>query len=405
VSGFALAAGIRRRGEQYFNRLWYDNAEETSPNFALKSLSRFYTLIASQRFKHRLVYERPAGRSHDNNNKPRLTSALVVVIGNITVGGVGKTPLIIALAKALQDRGLRIGIVSRGYGGSYTRSSSSARMVTADDDASVVGDEPLLIVRQVDCPLAIARRRNAAIAMLDQMEKPDVILSDDGLQHYAMGRDMEFLVIDGERGLGNQLLLPAGPLREPIERMRSVDALILNGNPDPEFENSLGDFSVPVYRVGMQADQFRPVNTAAQALATNNASGNGLPEPVYAADRIFMVAGIGHPEKFFQQCRSLLGHEFAKGNTPDIIEFALEDHHTFSRKELVKMIRKTEPADAGDCEPGKQVMLVTEKDAVKLSTIGDTLQFPIYAVGLRVELDTAMTSSIAERFQQSRNTA
>lgn len=400
VGGIALATGLRRRGEQYFNRLWYDKTEQISPNLALKFLSQFYTLVSRHRFKSRQLY---------GNNKPRFTSALVVVIGNITVGGVGKTPLIIALTKALQDSGLKVGIVSRGYGGTHTRSNPNARYVTADDDPSEVGDEPLLIAQQVSCPLAIARRRNAAIELLDKKDRPDVILSDDGLQHYAMGRDMEFLVIDGERGLGNRQLLPAGPLREPIERIRFVDALVLNGTPAPAVVDSLDKFAVPKFSVTMQANQFRPVNAAARQYAAGNDPLNQLPESVRAAGRIFIMAGIGNPQRFFEQCRVLLARQGVSADAHgcrdsdengQFVEIALDDHHSYTKNELVKITSTTGPAGTTDCKPGDQVILVTEKDAVKLAVIGDTLETPIYAVGLKVELDGAIANSIVERFQQ-----
>lgn len=414
MGGSALATGLRRRGEQYFNRLWYDNSEKTSPNLALIFLSQFYTLVSQHRFKNRQCYGQLPAHSRDGSSRPRLTTALVVVIGNITVGGVGKTPLIIALTKALQDSGLGVGIVSRGYGGTHTRSNPNARYVTADDDPSEVGDEPLLIAQQVSCPLVIARRRNAAIELLDKNDKPDVILSDDGLQHYAMGRDMEFLVIDGERGLGNQRLLPAGPLREPIERVGYVDALVLNGTPAPAVVDSLDGFNVPKFSVTMQADQFRPVNAAARQYAASNGPLNQLPEPVRAAGQIFLMAGIGNPHRFFEQCRGLLARQGVSANTHGcreanesvrFVEIALDDHHSYTENELLKITSTTGPAAATGCEAGERVMLVTEKDAVKLSDIGDALEVPIYAVGLQVELDVAITSSIVERFHQSRITA
>ena len=149
----------------------------------------------------------------------------VVIIGNINVGGVGKTPLTESLLRDFAALGVRVGVISRGYGGSHT----TPTLVSARTPASLVGDEPLLLAA-TGAPVAVGRDRIAAARLLLQ-QHPDLalILSDDGLQHYALGRALEIAVLDGERGLGNGHLLPAGPLREPAARLRSVDAIVVNG--------------------------------------------------------------------------------------------------------------------------------------------------------------------------------
>ena len=150
----------------------------------------------------------------------------VVVIGNLTVGGTGKTPLVCWLSEQLVRRGASPGIVTRGYGGA----AEVLRLVQPGDQPDVVGDEPVLLARRTGAPVAIGRDRPAASRLLVDAGC-DVILSDDGLQHYALRRDCEIVVIDGERRFGNGSLLPAGPLREPRARLASVDAVVVNGGP------------------------------------------------------------------------------------------------------------------------------------------------------------------------------
>ncbi|MDD1613525.1 MAG: tetraacyldisaccharide 4'-kinase, partial [Methylococcaceae bacterium] len=158
--------------------------------------------------------------------KTHTLSVPVILVGNITVGGTGKTPLIVWLAGFLKDSGFKPGIISRGYGG---QAESWPQSVTADSDAKNIGDEALLIAKQTGCPMAVGPSRvDAANSLLGQADC-NVILSDDGLQHYSLNRDIEVAVIDGERRFGNGYCLPAGPLREPIERLHSVDFIIVNG--------------------------------------------------------------------------------------------------------------------------------------------------------------------------------
>ena len=147
----------------------------------------------------------------------------VIVVGNITVGGTGKTPLILWLIGQCQAQGLRIGVVSRGYG---ARPPSFPWTVSATDSAEQAGDEPLLIVQRSGVPLVIAPERAQAVQQLLAEHAVDLILSDDGLQHYGLARDIELVLIDAARGLGNQRCLPMGPLREPVERLQSVDAVL-----------------------------------------------------------------------------------------------------------------------------------------------------------------------------------
>ena len=242
----------------------------------------------------------------------------VIVVGNITVGGTGKTPLIIWLAGFLNASGFKPGIISRGYGG---QAVSWPQRVTADSDAKEVGDEALLIAQQTGCPMAVGPLRVEAAKLLLLQTDCDVILSDDGLQHYALNRDIECAVIDGERRFGNGYCLPAGPLREPIERLNSVDFVIVTGEKSEDRE-------FPMQLVG--------------DTAINLATGEQKPLAEFNGVDCHALAGIGNPERFFK----LLA---AAGLTCTPKSFP--DHYPFQRQDI----------EFADNKP----VLMTEKDAVK----------------------------------------
>ncbi|HVV68409.1 MAG TPA: tetraacyldisaccharide 4'-kinase [Gammaproteobacteria bacterium] len=247
----------------------------------------------------------------------------VIVIGNVTVGGTGKTPLVIALAKILLEHGYKPGIVSRGYGG---QAATTPQWVTGNSNPLETGDEPLLIARHTLCPLVIAKQRVSAITTLLNHYPCDVILSDDGLQHYAMGRSIEIAVIDGVRRFGNGLCLPAGPLREPLSRLKQVDFKVTQGNPE------LGEWAMQllpgtIYNLANPEQKLHPHEH--------------LP-PVHA------VAGIGNPQRFFTQLEQL-------GFT--VIAHPFPDHYHFQ---------------PGDIDFGKNaITIMTEKDAVKCEKFAD----------------------------------
>lgn len=250
----------------------------------------------------------------------------VVVVGNITVGGGGKTPMVRALARALAVHGHKPGIISRGYGGSAV----APRAVTPDDDPVVVGDEPL-ILSGAGYPVFIGRDRVAAArALLDAHADRTVLLADDGLQHYALGRDVEVVVIDGTRGFGNGWLLPAGPLREPVSRLRTVDAIVRLVPHDAPF---------PAARDGGRESAMAQVPLAFRNVAD--------PTLTAGADRfrsgaIHALAGTAHPARFFASLAALGIHATTH---------PFPDHHVFQPDDLVF-------AQAS-------AVLMTEKDAVK----------------------------------------
>lgn len=239
----------------------------------------------------------------------------VIIVGNITVGGTGKTPLIIALAKLLQHHGFKVGIISRGYGGDEV-----PRLVTVNSDPKQVGDEALLIAKQTGCPMAVAPLRVEAGKLLLEHATCNVILSDDGLQHYALHRDIEIAVIDGERRFGNSYCLPAGPLREPIHRLQSVDFIVVNGKKTEANE-------VEMHITG--------------DTAVNLVTGEQKPLSAFATeDNLHALAGIGNPERFFNLLTAH-GLTFTAHSFPD--------HYVFLARDI----------------DFKAPVLMTEKDAVK----------------------------------------
>ncbi|MDR2172919.1 MAG: tetraacyldisaccharide 4'-kinase [Burkholderiales bacterium] len=266
----------------------------------------------------------------------------VIVVGNITVGGTGKTPFVIALAQALSERGFRPGVISRGYGG-----DASARgdvvCVDADSDVREVGDEAVQVAR-AGVPMAVGRDRVAAgRALLETHPDIDVLISDDGLQHYRLARTLEIALLDGTRQLGNRLLLPAGPLREPPQRLTRVNAVVLTSMED-EKEQALCDaLSVsafaPVFRQTLKAEAWRGVLKPDER---SDIDFFAQEEGVHA------VAGIGHPERFFATLQRLGIHA---------ITHAFADHHRFSAADLALSAARW--------------ILMTEKDAVKCAMIAD----------------------------------
>ncbi|MBS0568993.1 MAG: tetraacyldisaccharide 4'-kinase [Proteobacteria bacterium] len=241
----------------------------------------------------------------------------VIVVGNITVGGTGKTPLAIALVEALRERGYKPGVISRGFGGN----AREATRVEARSDPALVGDEARLIFDATGVPVAVARARAQAGRLLLQGGNIDVLIADDGLQHYGLHRAIEICVIDGERRFGNGRLLPAGPLREPLARLASVDFRICNGG-----EPKSGE--VPMQLVGDSA------------VALTDSRERALRD--FSGQRVHAVAGIGNPQRFFAQLRA---------TGIDVIEHAFADHHAFVAAEL----------GFGDALP----VLMSDKDAVK----------------------------------------
>ena len=241
----------------------------------------------------------------------------VIVVGNISVGGNGKTPLVIWLVQMLRDAGYKPGVVSRGYGG---KAASYPLLVTADIAASVCGDEPKLIAERCQCPVAVAPKRADAVKALLASCEVNIVVCDDGLQHYALARDIELVVVDGDRRYGNGHLLPMGPLREGLWRLGHADAVICNG----------GLPAVGEYPMQLKAEPPRPVNPALQG--------------TLAIGEVDALAGIGHPPRFFKTLQQ------AGFRLQQTVAFA--DHQEFSAESLLAQF-------------AERPLLMTEKDAVK----------------------------------------
>jgi tetraacyldisaccharide 4'-kinase len=300
----------------------------------------FYLLSTSRRLCYRLGIP-----------KSYHTQVPTIVIGNITVGGTGKTPLVIWLADQLKRAGFTPGIISRGYGVNNHQSIE----VTSDSLPGEVGDEPVLLTRRTGCSVFVNIDRVAAAkSLLQAYPACDVIISDDGLQHYRMQRDIELVVVDAARGFGNQMLLPAGPLREPVSRLKQVDAVIYNGK-----STDLAGFEM-----NLQATSIRRVDDPRIEASLD----------VLANVPIKAVAAIGNPKRFFQQLREL---------QLVIEEHIFPDHHAYRLEDL---------AFTGDA-----VVLMTEKDAVKCAAFAkqNWWYLPVDAV-----VDKALADYIVQKLRK-----
>jgi len=322
--------------ERQLQEIWYGGRK---PGIALRALAGLFAAASGIR---RALYS--AGLL------PRMRLPVpVIVVGNITVGGTGKTPLVIALVEGLRARGRKPGVISRGYGGS----ARGVARVDARSDPRVVGDKARLIFDATGAPVGVGRDRVAAGRALLASGDVDVLVADDGLQHYRLQRDIEICVIDGERRFGNGRLLPAGPLREPVSRLDRVDFRVCNGDEPRSGETAMtlsGETAVALDDVA----RSRPLRD-------------------FAGQRVHAVAGIGNPGRFFAHLR-------AAGI--DVIEHPFADHHAYITGDL----------DFGDDLP----ILMTEKDAVKCrpSARSDSWSVPV-----RARLPAAFAENVDARLR------
>jgi len=311
--------------------LWY---RASPPPLSLRALSWLFGCAVRAR---RSAYARGWLRSQ-RLGRP------VIVVGNLSVGGSGKTPLVVWLSQQLRACGFAPGIVLRGYGGSVEH-AAEPRPVELESDPDVVGDEALLLRRRCGPPVAVGRDRTRAARLLLQ-QGADLIIADDGLQHLALVRDFEIALIDGERGFGNGFLLPAGPLREPRERLAQIDAIVVNGEGRYWSENR------------PTGERTYTMRLAGESLHSLGGAADVVPLSSLAGRTVHAVAGIGHPQRFFAQLRTA-------GLAP--IEHPFPDHHRFRASEIA-------------FEDGMPV-LMTEKDAVKCQRFGgpDRWYLPVSA--------------------------
>ena len=295
---------MRQRLESWLLDNWY--ATDKDPNLLLRALEPVYRCLAGLR--RRLI-------------RPGKLQRPVIVVGNLTTGGSGKTPLVIALCHLLQQNGVTPGVISRGYG----RSDTNNRRVTEHDDAAVIGDEPLLIFRRTGAAVAVASKRIEAAALLED-EDIDILIADDGLQHYQLPRSIEICVIDGQRRFGNGHLLPAGPLRESQDQLEHVDFLVCNGGQPEDGEHLMKLTGNTVTRLA-----------------------DGQQESLidWVGRKVDAIAAIGYPDRFFAMLREA-GIEVSEKGYPDHYQYQPDDFANRSTRALV----------------------MTEKDAVKCSGFG-----------------------------------
>ena len=270
----------------------------------------------------------------------------VVIIGNITVGGTGKTPLVIWLVEYLLDLGYQPGIVARGYRG---KSEYWPRLVVGSSDPLELGDEPVLLARRTQQPVCVGPNRPDAVKMLVDQTDCNIIVSDDGLQHYALARDLEIAVVDGERRFGNALFLPAGPLREPVSRLKSVDFVVVNGD-------------------GLEGEYPMKLSIATAVNLQNAGLCRALED--FIGGPVHAVAGIGNPKRFFDTLRQ---------TGLEVIEHPFPDHHLFRYSDI----------SFKDEYP----VLMTEKDAVKCARFGKVSHWYL-------KVDAELDSDFSERFTQ-----
>ena len=287
-------------------RIWYNGGIGMIPLLPISWLFRLLTSMRRWLYRHNWLRV---------NHFP----APLIVVGNITVGGTGKTPFVIWLTGFLRDKGYKPGIVSRGYGGS---ASKWPQPVMPESNPALVGDEAVLLARRCRCPMVVSPNRSDAVKMLLKDFDCDIVIADDGLQHYAMGRDIEVVIIDGQRRFGNGHLLPAGPLREPVTRLQSVDLCVINGEP-------------------LTSDEYRMTLTQG-SLYNLKAPEKTDDLSLFKGKRVHAVAGIGNPDRFFDLLRT---------SGIEVVAHSFPDHHAYCEDDL----------NFGDNSP----VLMTEKDAVK----------------------------------------
>lgn len=298
-----------KKSHQFWTSAWYGKSPWI---FLLFPLSGLFGLVSSLRKFYLVRFAQ------------KKLSVPVIIVGNISVGGTGKTPLITAMVRYLQQQGYTPGVVSRGYGG---KAPVYPYMLTNTSSASEAGDEPLLIFQSTGCAVCVAPDRVAAAEKLIAAGC-NIILSDDGLQHYRLGRALEIAVVDGQRQFGNQHLLPAGPLREPISRLKSVDMVVVNNPNKSNISFGVHDF----FSMQIQPTSWRKLlgDEKIDLAAVNFKS------PIHA------VAGIGNPERFFKTLDSLSLQYYAH---------AFTDHYQFTSQDFLPF--------------NEDVVVMTEKDAIK----------------------------------------
>ncbi|WP_409476604.1 tetraacyldisaccharide 4'-kinase [Stenotrophomonas sp. Y-13] len=322
---------------------WYDGAPVP---WTARLLAPLYAAVAGLR---RGLYRRGWLRG-------RQVPVPVIVVGNITAGGTGKTPLTIALVERLREAGWKPGVASRGYG---RDDAGSARWITPELAPELAGDEPLLIAWKTGVPVRVDRDRVAAARALLEAGC-DVVVCDDGLQHYRLARDIEIEVVDAQRRYGNGLLMPAGPLREPVARARDCDFRVVNLGQASDAGEVQPGAGFGEWTMRLRIDSARPLRGGRERSLQG-----------FAGQRVHAVAGIAHPQRFFQMLRT---------RGIGVVPHAFADHHRYQ---------------ASDLSFGSELpVLMTEKDAVKCKAFATDWH---YAVPLQAELPAAFWVALLDR--------
>ena len=354
----------------YFTKVWYNK----SSFLILRPLSLLYSWL-SQRRRKKLTAQ------------AWLPPVPTIVVGNLSVGGTGKTPLVIYLAKLLRDHGFQPLIISRGYKGIY----QGIKMVSETDSPNEVGDEVLLIKQETGVPVVISPNRVKAVQCIleevpprvsDTYADPRVIISDDGLQHYSLGRHIEIAVLDAGRQFGNQQLLPEGPLREKLTRLAEVDFIVANGSRARAAQHQqVAACADKLFSMRFIPNQFRSVSPSMQDLSTHTLSMQVLSIEAFKAKfgtQIKAVAAIGNPSRFFISLQNL-------GFRLDVYDFP--DHHLFTRSELINILHNKDPHSP---------LMMTGKDAVKCRNFAlENLWYMEIKVELEDEFNQKLLNKLA----------
>lgn len=337
---------IRVRLERWINRIWYASAK---PPLILRTFSGLHKLL------HLRLFDKSSTDKLNSPGKP------LIVVGNLVAGGTGKTPAVIALVEELTRRGLNVSVISRGYGRKRKRRREIIQ-VTPESLAEQVGDEPLLIAQRTGCAVWVSDDRRALVAHLKNQAE-DVIISDDGLQSRSLWRSYEICVVSGERGFGNGYLLPAGPLRDPIDRLKLVDHVLLAGDPNPQLLESLDKVDVATSKFPLT-----PMSLCKADLQDN------VPLNHLAGRAVRAVCGIGQPQKFINSLESL-------GMCASLYEFP--DHYAFSVEDMEAL-------------GGDDPIVVTEKDWTKLQhlPLSSDILSVTYILKVKADLDSHMIDQV-----------
>lgn len=289
----------------------------------------------------------------------------VIVVGNINVGGAGKTPLVIWLVEQLKLSGYKPGVISRGYGSDLVGVAS----VNADSHPSAVGDEPVLIAMHADCPVFVgAKRAEVGLALLKAHPECDIIISDDGLQHYALQRDVELVVFDSVKGFGNAALLPAGPLREPLSRLQTIDILVQNGESAELTRQLFNRFAVSIpFEMQLKVGSIYNLKNRQQTIEPVELMGKSLTA----------IAGIGNPERFFHQLTSM-GLNFKSK--------AYNDHYPYTIQDFDNI--------------ESEIVLMTEKDAVKCKSFARS---NFWVLPVKADINKQLLTNLFSKLNKLRN--